>query len=229
MAFTYGEKLRFKIAYGIIDAGYAELEVKPTRKKTDKNYYHVIGKGYSNYAFDWFFKIRDRYESIIDSTTLNPVEFIREVNEGNTSFKQNYHFDQSNQTVYDGKKEIATPKNIQDMVSCYFYARNLELKNLKKGDILSFPTFVDGESYDLKCKFLGEETVEISAGKFNALKFCPVVQKGRIFDSEESLSVWISNDYNKIPLLVKAKILFGSLRMELIEMNKELNPLSLLE
>ena len=94
---------------------------------------------------------------------------------------------------------------------------------------MSFPTFVDGETYELKCKYLGVDTIEISAGKFNALKFCPVVQKGRIFDSEESLSVWISNDYNKIPLLVKAKILFGSLRMELIEMNGELNPLSLLE
>ena len=105
---------------------------KTKHKKCRKKYYHIVGEGYSNYAFDWFFKVRDRYESIIDPSTLNPVEFIREVNEGNTSFKQNYHFNQSNQTVFDGEQEVTTPKNIQDMVSCYFYARNLDLKSLKK-------------------------------------------------------------------------------------------------
>ena len=142
-AFTYGEKLKYKISIGFIDAGFAELEVKKYEK--NNNYFHVIGTGYTNSTVDYFFKIRDRYESIIDSSSLCPIEFIRSVEEGNASFKQNYIFNQTEKTVFDGKSEISTCENIQDMVSCYFFARNLNLKNLKKGEILTFPTFVDGE------------------------------------------------------------------------------------
>ena len=100
--------------------------------------------------------------------------------------------------------------------------------NLKKDTILSFNSIVDEEIYDLRVKFLGKEKIKISAGEFNALKFCPIVQQGRIFKAEEDLTVWISDDYNKIPLLVKANILFGALRMEMIKMEGELNPSSVI-
>ena len=226
-AFTFGEKLKYKISLGFIDAGFAELEVK---KYEDENaYFHVIGTGYSNSTVDYFFKIRDRYESIIDSSSLCPIKFIRSVEEGNASFKQNYIFNQRDKTVFDGKSEISTCADIQDMVSCYFFARNLDLKNLKKGEILTFPTFVDGETFKLKVKFIGKENVKVKAGNFKALKFCPVVQRGRVFKNEESLTVWISDDYNKIPLLAKAKIWVGSIKMELQEMHGELNKSGLID
>jgi hypothetical protein len=76
---------------------------------------------------------------------------------------------------------------------------------------------------------LGKETIKINAGKFKALKFCPVVQKGRVFEDEESLTVWISDDYNKLPLLIKAKIWVGSIKMELQEINGNLNQLSVVK
>ncbi len=225
--FSFGEKLSYKIAYGIIDAGNAILEVKPIQ--THPECFRVVAKGYTNFAFDWFFKVRDHYESIIDSSTMKPKFFIRKVREGNTKFDQFYTFDHADQIVNTGNKKISVPDNIQDMVSCYFYARTLDLKNLKKDTILSFSSIVDEEIYDLKVKFLGREPIEIKAGNFNALKFCPVVQKGRIFKNEEDLTVWISDDYNKTPLLAKAKIWVGSVRMELEKMDGELNSPNLLE
>ena len=224
-AFTYGEKLQYKISYGLIDAGFAQLEVKKSNTKIqDKSVYHIIGLGTSSKTFDWFFKIRDCYESFVDSSELVPLLFKRNVNEGGYKIYQNYEFDHQNKIVKTEKGEIQTKKHIQDMLSCFYYARTLGLNNLKKGDVLSFNAFVDGETYPLKVKFLGKDVVKIKAGKFKALKFCPIVQTGRIFKSEESLSVWISDDYNKTPLLIKAKILFGSLRMEMIKMEGELNP-----
>ena len=75
---------------------------------------------------------------------------------------------------------------------------------------------------------MGEKII-ISAGEFNALKFCPIVQQGRIFKAQEDLTVWISDDYNKVPLLAKAKIWVGSIRMELEKMEGELNKPNLLE
>jgi hypothetical protein len=224
-AFTYGEKLSYKISYGLIDAGYAQLEVKKSKTKIqNKSVYHIVGIGTSSKTFDWFFKIRDRYESYIDSSALVPLLFKRNINEGGYKMNQNYEFNHQKHTVKTSKGDIQTKKYIQDMLSCFYYARTLRLNKLKKGDVLAFNAFVDGETYPLKVKFLGKEVVKIKAGKFKALKFCPIVQTGRIFKHNESLSVWISDDYNKVPLLVKAKILFGSLRMEMIKMEGELNP-----
>lgn len=224
-AFTYGEKLSYKISYGPIDAGYAQLEVKKSKTKVqDKSVYHIVGTGISTKTFDWFFKIRDRYESYVDTSEMVPLLFKRNINEGGYKMKQNYVFDHQEQTVSTKKGDIQTKKYIQDMLSCFYYARTLNLNKLKKGDILTFNAFVDGETYPLKVKFTGKEVIKIKAGKFKTLKFCPIVQTGRIFKSSESLSVWISDDYNKVPLLAKAKILFGSLRMEMIEMKGELNP-----
>ena len=225
--FTIGEKLRYKIAYGIIEAGNADLEVKSIASQPEC--FRVVAKGNTNFAFDWFFKVRDHYESIIDSSTMKPKFFIRNVSEGNTKFNQFYTFNHDELTVNTGEQKIKVPENIQDMVSCYFYARTLNLKNLKKDTILSFNSFVDEEIYNLKVKYLGKEPIKIEAGQFNALKFCPIVQKGRIFKEEEDLTVWISDDYNKIPLLAKAKIWVGSVRMELEKMDGELNTPNLLE
>ena len=101
------------ISLGFIDAGFAELEVKKYEK--NNSCFHVIGTGYSNSTVDYFFKIRDRYESIIDSSSLCPIKFMRSVEEGNASFKQNYIFNQTEKTVFDGKSKISTCENIQDM------------------------------------------------------------------------------------------------------------------
>ncbi len=228
-AFTYGEKLNYKISYGLIEAGHVQLNVKKTSKKfQNRNVYHIIGLGSSSKTFDWFFKIRDRYESYVDYEKLVPLLFIRDVNEGGYVIKQTYEFDHKKRVVNTEKGSFSIKKNIQDMLSCFYFARTLDLNNLKKGDILTFNAFVDEESYPLKVKFLGKEIIKIKSGKFKALKFCPIVQTGRIFKTEESLSVWISDDYNKTPLLVKANILFGALRMEMIKMEGELNPSSVI-
>ena len=160
---------------------------------------------------------------------MKPKFFIRNVRGGNTKFDQFYTFNHKEKIVNTGEKNISVPNNVQDMVSCYFYARTLNLKNLKIDTVLSFNSIVDGEIYNLKVKYLGKEPITIEAGQFNALKFCPIVQKGRVFKEEEDLTVWISDDYNKIPLLVKAKIWVGSVRMELEKMDGELNTPNLLE
>ncbi|MEC7527712.1 MAG: DUF3108 domain-containing protein [Bacteroidota bacterium] len=225
--FTIGEKLVYKIAYGIIEAGNANLEVKSIASSPEC--FRVVAKGYTNFAFDWIFKVRDHYESIIDSSSMKPKFFIRNVSEGNVKFNQFYTFNHNKRIVNTGEQNIKVPDNVQDMVSCYFYARTLNLKNLKKDTVLSFNSIVDGEIYNLKVKYIGKEHIKIEAGQFNALKFCPIVQKGRIFKEEEDLTVWISDDYNKIPLLVKAKIWVGSVRMELEKMDGELNTPNLLE
>lgn len=215
-AFQEGEKLTYLLHYGVIDAAKATLEVKKVDKKiSGRSLYRVVGLGKSLGSFNWFFKVDDRYESYIDEKGIFPWLFIRRVDEGGYKINQDYTFIQNKGKVKEGKKEYKAPTHVQDMISSYYYARTLDFTNAKKGDVFEFDSFVDGEVYPLKIKFLGREKVKIRNGKYNALKFSPVVQVDRIFKNEDDLQVWISDDENKIPILAKAKILFGSLKMEL--------------
>jgi len=226
-SFQVGEKLTYTMHYGFIDAGRATLEVKACDKKiNNRDLIHVVGKGKSLGAFNWFFKVQDRYETYIDAESMIPWMFIRRVYEGGYEINQDYTFYQHKKKVSDGDKSYEVPENIQDMISSYYYARTLDFTNAKIGDEFEFNSFVDGEVFPLKIKFLGKETIKIRKGKFKCLKFVPVVQKGRIFKTEDDLQVWISDDENKIPLLAKAKILVGSIKMEVTDYEGLKTPLS---
>lgn len=216
-AFKAGEKLDFVLHYGIVNAGVASLEVFSTPKKLyDRPLLQVVGTGKSVGAFNWFFKVRDRYESYIDLDGVFPWIFIRRVDEGGYKINQDYSFYQQQKRVKNEKNKIFDiPAYTQDMLSAFYYARTLNLDTAKIGDIYTIQAFVDNEVFDLKIKYMGTDEVEIRNGTFRCKKFIPVVQKGRIFKDEEDLNVWITDDKNKIPVLVQAKVLVGSIKMEL--------------
>jgi hypothetical protein len=226
-SFKVGEKLTYQMHYGAMDAGTATLEVKTTDKKINgRELLHVVGKGKSISTFDWFFKVRDRYESYIDKDGVFPWIFVRRVYEGGHEINQDYTFYQHKKKVNLGKEKVDAPANVQDMISAFYYARTLDFDNAKVDDEFLIECIVDGKTWPLKIKFKGEETIKIRNGEYNCLKFNPVVQEGRVWKSEEDLAVWITNDKNKIPLLAKTKILVGSIKMELSDYSGLAGPIS---
>lgn len=218
-AFKPGEKLTYKVHYGIIDAGEAVLEIKNSPYTFEnREAYYAVGTGRSLGAFDIFFKVRDKYETYIDKKGVFPWYFKRRVDEGGYKISQDYTFDQGAGEVFTQKEEThKVPMGVQDMISAFYFARTFDFSDIQKGDIFEIPTFVDDELFNLRIKFQGSETIRIRDGKFKAMKFVPLVQEGRIWKDENDLNVWISDDDNKIPLLAQTKILFGSIKMELTE------------
>jgi hypothetical protein len=227
-AFRTGEYLRFRLHYGMVDAGEAELIVNNGSKRFQgREAYHIVGTGKSLGAFSWFFKVKDRYETYLDKRGAFPWEFIRDIEEGSYKKRQEYYFHQHKAAVTTNKGEtFAIPKYSQDMLSSFYYARTFDFKNAKDGQVFTIPTFVDGEHFPLKIKLLGRETIKSRTGTYRCLKFVPVLQKGRIFKEEEDMIVWITDDENKIPILAKAKVLVGSIKMELVEYSNLANPLA---
>ena len=225
-AFKRGEILKYRLHYGFIDAGEAIIQVTGDNKQIDgRNTYHVVGLGYSKGSFDWFFKVRDKYESYIDEEAIVPWAFIRRVNEGGYVINQDYKFDQYKKTVDANGVNYKTPENVQDMISSFYYARNIDFTNAKKGDLFTITSFVDKETFDLKIKFIGRETIKTDMGKIKCIRFHPVVQKGRVFKTEDDLNVWISDDDNRIPIKAEAKILVGAIKMELLQYTNTNSPL----
>ena len=218
-SFTSGEVLRYRISYGLMDAGEAVLTVKETTKKgaDGRPLYHVKGEGKTLGAFNWFFKVEDTYESFIDKKGAFPWHFVRDVNEGGYKINQEYAFNQDKQKVVTEGKEYKVPLAIQDMISSFYYARTLNFKNMKVGDITEFQCFMDGEVWPLKIRYVGKENIKIRKGTFECLKFQPVVQEGRYFEKDDDVEFWVTNDANRIPVLVKAKIPVGTVKMHLVE------------
>ncbi|WP_194851809.1 DUF3108 domain-containing protein [Nonlabens antarcticus] len=220
-AFNNGEWFKFRIHYGIFNASYATLEVKDT-KLNGKNVFHLKGKGKSTGLMHLFFEVDDRYESYIDQKTGAPYRFIRDIDEGGHTKDIQIDFDHDAKiaTVNNKKHKEITKMSIkpgtQDMISAFYHLRNaVDVKTVTPGDEFVLPMFFDNENYDFKMKFLERDVVRTKFGKINALKFRPYVQSGRVFQEEESLTVWISDDDNKIPLKIQAKLTVGSLTADL--------------
>lgn len=221
-AFEDGEWFRFRISYsGWWKAGEATLAVVNDTYK-GKPVYHVKGHGVTTGMTKLFFGVEDFYETYIDKQTTLPYRFIRKIDEGGHTKDKVIDFDQQSRvaTVNDKKHDktttYKTEPSIHDMVSSFYYLRNsIDSKNLKEGDETVINMFFDQENFKFKLKFLGREVIKTKFGKVNSLVFRPYVQAGRVFKEKESLTVWISDDQNKIPLQIKADLAVGSLKADI--------------
>lgn len=221
-AFGDGEWFKFKMSYsGFLKAGNATLTVKDSILE-NKEVYHVVGKGWTTGMIKWFFKVKDRYESYFDKQTIVPYKFVRNIDEGGYTKDIEIDFDQENNKAYVNNKKhnkksvVDTKPNIQDMVSAFYYLRNnLNTDSLKVGREVRVDMFFDKENYGFKLQYLGEEIIDTEFGEIESLKFRPYVMAGRVFKEEESLTLWVSKDKNKVPLRIKADLAVGSLRADL--------------
>lgn len=220
-AYQEGEWFKFRVHYGLITAGYATLTVEDS-KYNDIPVYHVKGYGETSGVSRWFFKVEDYYESYIDKKTDLPYQFIRKINEGGHTKDKVIDFDQQNHKAHvfnrkhNTRDTIDTAIGVQDMVSAFYYLRNhLDTTNLKEGDETTLTMFFDQENYPFKLRFIGREVMNTEFGKIRCLKFRPLVQSGRVFKEQESLTVWVSDDENKVPIRIKASLAVGSLKADL--------------
>ena len=230
-SFKPGEKLTYRLSYGILDAGEAVLTVdKTTKKVRGRELWKVRGTGRTISAFEWLYKGNGVYESDVDVQGMFPWMFVRRVNEGGYIINQDYTFYQHKKVVDNGKgKKFGVPSNVQDMISAFYYLRTLDYDHAEIEDVFTVNVFLDDELYPAKIRYKGKQVVKTRKGKIMCHKFAPVVQEGRIFKTEKDLTVWITDDANKIPIVAKAKIKVGSLKMHLVNYESLVEPLKFID
>lgn len=232
-AFKSGEYFKFQISYGFIDAGVATLSLNETTYN-GKKVFHAKGNGYTTGITKRLFRVKDDYQSYFDIQNNQPYRYIRNIDEGGYTKNEEgfFQYEKNNIFVKDYKHKVernhTLPHHkIQDIVSAFYYLRNHpNINNLKNGQTIDIDMFFDGEIYKFRLKLLGKETIKTKFGKTKALKFRPYVQSGRVFKEEESLTVWVSDDVNKIPLRIQASLLVGSLKANLVEYKGISTPIS---
>jgi len=219
--FKKGEWLEYKMSYsGFLKAGTAQLQLEETLLN-GKKVFHATGHGKTSAFIGWFFKVKDTYESYFDSQKTIPYLFKRDVSEGGYTIKREITFDQKTKvaTVEDYKYNTVKKipfDDVQDMISAFYYLRNINTDTIKKGDKITLNLFFDSETFPFKLHFLGEEIIKTKFGKIKTMKLKPLVQAGRVFKENESVTLWVSSDQNKIPIKMKANLAVGSLRAELV-------------
>ena len=209
--FKMGEKLRYKIHYAHFDAGIAELEVSSIN-----NQHQFIAKGKSIGIFKLFFKVVDIYESQVDPITLKPNYFFRDIKEGSYEKKEQVFFNYVKNQAESTIDTIPLVQNTQDILSIFYYLRAQNHKEMDVDSVIPLQVYLDDQFMSSNLRYLGKDTIKTKFGKLSSTKWAPELSVGRVFKDPEDLVLWISDDSNKIPLRVEAKIWVGSIKMDLI-------------
>ncbi|MEO6537604.1 MAG: DUF3108 domain-containing protein [Ferruginibacter sp.] len=228
-AFKAGERVIMKVFYSTLGAyiGAGEASFTTSLERfSGHSVYHCVGEGKSYSFFDNFFKVRDRYESFIDTASLLPYKFIRNVNEGGTKIYNNVSFNQTAHSAVSTNGVFKISNCMQDVVSAVYYARNINFNSYKINDKIPFDMFLDDEIYHLYIRYLGKEKIKTRYGKFSAIKFKPLLIKGTIFEGGEKMVAWVSDDPNHLLLRVESPISVGKIVIDMMGYSNLRYPLS---
>jgi hypothetical protein len=214
-----GESLTYTVYYSAaglyVNAGSATFTNK-LENFNGRTVFHAVGEGGSNSKYDWIYKVRDKYESYIDTTNMQPLKFVRNVHEGKTKKYESITFNRNAHTVITDTGIVKVPPCIQDVLSTIYFARNIDFSKYKKDDKIPFKMFLEGQVYNLHIRYLGKEEVKTTFGKFKAIKFKALLVEGTIFSGGENMIVWVSDDENKVPVRIQSPIVIGSIKADLV-------------
>jgi hypothetical protein len=228
-AFHAGEVISYKVYYTVANvylAGGDAVFNTTLERLNGKDVYHVVGTGKTNNFYDGLFRVRDRYESYIDTTTLQPYKFVRNVSEGGYKTYENVSFLKATNTAITDQGVFKVPGCVQDVLSAISFARNIDYSHLKPDDRIPFDMFLDRKVYPLYIRYLGKEIIHTRYGRFHTIKFSPLLIKGTMFEGGEKMKVWVSDDPNHIALRIESPITIGAVSVDMMDFKNLRYPLS---
>lgn len=237
-SFRKGEVLHFKMTYGIFTVGRGSAEIQPQYYRlNNRDCFKVDIRAKTVGMIDWVTDINDQWGAYIDTAALVPHMFYRKIREGNYKKDEQTYFDHLGKKIQvitadkkTGKwkepKVYDAPAQVRDMVAGFLYLRTIDMSRIQAGDTVVVAGFFEDEFYKLKIVFKGREVVRTKAGKIRCLAFRPLMPKNSLFDGEDSIMAYFSDDKNRIPIKIDAKMFIGSAGVELTDYANLRNPLN---
>lgn len=227
--FTSGEELKYEVMYnwGFIWLNAGEVVFKlDLEDYKGKPSYHISGVGGTYPSYDWIYKVRDRFECWVDTATLKPFRYIRDVKEGGRTFYNECFFSYSKLKAYcvtiDQQKParldtVAITSCAFDPLTMIYFSRTIDYSKYRQNDTIPITLFLDNEIYPLYIRYFGNEKHKAEGSNlFDCIKFKPRLVEGTLFKGGEGMTVWASNDKNRIPIYVEAPILVGSVKAKIV-------------
>lgn len=237
--FRDGEQVEYEVSYNWgpvwVNAGLVTFSVI-RETKDGKELWHLKSTGKTYSSYDFFFKVRDYYDSWIDPETFRAASFQRYIYEGGYTLVNSMRFDHENRQVFSTTKSNNNPVRFDtlkpgpctfDMISAVYYTRCLELTNLKPDERVPVNVMIDDSIYHIYIRFLGREMVkDLDGDMYRCIKFSAKMVEGTIFRGDEDVLVWVTDDRNRIPVYIEARILVGTVKAYLKEMKGLRNPVT---
>ena len=238
-SFARGEFLHYKMTYGFFTIGRGTAQVFPQYyKMNSRNCFKVEIVGKTVGMVDWVADINDQFGAYVDTASIIPHQFYRRIREGHYRKDEWTNFDQVRNRIevktlnkktgkLDEPKYYDAPAQVRDMISGYLLLRNIDFSKIKEKDTISVPGFFEDSFYNMKIIFKGKETIKTKVGKIRCIVLVPVMPDNKIFDGENSVTAWFSDDKNRIPVKISAELFIGSGGVELTEYAGLKNPLNI--
>jgi len=213
-AFGVGERFEFSVGYGMINAGTAVMEIPDMVKLDGRKCFHIVSTAQSNKFFSVFFKVDDKVESFMDMYGLYSLRYDKHIREGKFKTDMSMTFDQDKHLAlyYGGRDTFQVPDYVQDVLSAFYFIRT---QDLQVGKSILIDNHTDKKTYPLEVKVLRKEKVKVPAGVFDCVVVEPMLKTPGIFEQKGSLTVWLTDDEVKMPVLMKSKVIIGSISTEL--------------
>lgn len=224
--FGENENLIFSIRYGLITAGQATLEIRNMAVLDGRKSYHIVSMARTNKAFDKIFKVRDRHESFMDYENLYSLRFEKHLREGKYRKDDKVDFDQKKHIAIYSDREIPIPPNTQDFLTALYYIRTMRLE---PGQAVAMANHTDGKNYPIYIKFLRRERVKVPAGEFDCVVIEPVLETSAIFQNKGKLTIWLTDDNVRMPVMMRSKVIVGAFEAVLEEYTKSGDELRILD
>lgn len=232
--FVAGEKFKLDVYYNWqflwLNAGWVSFEIRDTVWNS-KPAYHLFSQGATNSGYDWFYKVRDTYEAIVEPSNYHPFWFRCNTYEGGFWDREEVLFNYPDSiaiTMTENSKQkyrvdtLKITPNITDLVSAIYVSRSTIFDQIKIGEKVPVPVIVGNKIYNLHFRYLGTEPIVTRNGyTYSCRKFAVKMVDGTIFNGGEDLTVWISDDKNCAPVLIEAKIIVGSIKAFLVDMHSK--------
>ncbi|MDR0766156.1 MAG: DUF3108 domain-containing protein [Odoribacteraceae bacterium] len=205
-----------------IEAGVIEITAGPSGSYPGARRLFAVGRS----TKDWIFRVRDTLVSHHDNATFLPREFSRKAHEGSYHKTFDYAWDYPGNKIlsrqerlgrYTRKDTIALMPDTYDMLAVAWKMREVDFSLYRKNDLIPVRVLVDSKIYDLHIRYLGQEKVKTGKGKRTCNVFSPLLVEGEVFKGGEGMKVWMSDDESRVPVMLEAKILVGSVKAILDE------------
>lgn len=225
--FEMGEKLTYICHYGMVNIGEGVVRLdKKIHNVNNRPSYKVEVDGKTIGLFKFSYKVKDHWASYIDTAAMIPNRFYRNISENSYKLEETSDFDYRNSKVKveknkKGKKSensYDVPLGVQDLISGYYWLRSLDYDSYSEGDTLNTPAFLEDELYNFKIRYLGKEKVWTPFGKIDSFVMSPIMPKNDLFEGQDAIKFWVSDDVNRVPLKVEATMfILGSIDVELVK------------
>ncbi|MGB3180317.1 MAG: DUF3108 domain-containing protein [Cyclobacteriaceae bacterium] len=237
-----GERLEFKVSFGFFTVGEATMKVHEDDSPVNRDdCYKVDIYGKTSGAVGWVTNVNDHWGAYVDKDNFQPYISYRNIAEGRYRKNERVRFfhekgkieakeiDQKTGRYKKPRVYDAEGKELFDMIGGYMHLRALDFSQYAIGDTIQVDAFFEDTIYDFRIIYQGRETVKTKVGKVRAVKLVPIMPDNKLFDGENAISTWFSDDKNKIPLKVKADMFVGSVTVDLVSHENLKAPLHILD